>query len=68
MSNNEIKKAIEFRCPHCGSSAIAEILYGMPAFSEELQRDLENKRIVLGGCMIMGDDPEHYCWGCGKEF
>jgi len=28
-------------CPACGSERVAEILWGMPAFSERLQKDLD---------------------------
>ena len=37
-------------CPACGASGIADILYGMVVFSEELEQDIESGRIVLGGC------------------
>ena len=56
-------------CPSCGSSDIARILYGEPAFSEELRRDLESGRIVLGGCVIVkGQIPKYRCNDCGHEF
>jgi hypothetical protein len=30
------------RCPNCGHNPVAAILYGLPAFSEKLQRDLDS--------------------------
>jgi rRNA maturation endonuclease Nob1 len=24
--------------------------------------------LVLGGCIVMGDDPEHHCNSCGHEW
>lgn len=39
-------------CPRCGSRKTAQILWGMPAFTEELEVKLKNKEIVLGGCCI----------------
>lgn len=52
------------KCPACGSSRIAEILYGMPAFSAKLERDLNAGRIVLGGCCVTNDDPKWQCADC----
>lgn len=65
------------RCPRCGSTNTAEILYGMPAFSEKLEKDINEGKVVLGGCIVRsvpvnGEavycDPERQCNDCGKEF
>jgi len=50
-------------CPRCGSDRIARVLYGLPDFSEELKRDLDAGRVVLGGCCVTGRDP---AWQCAK--
>jgi len=55
-------------CPVCGSARVAEILWGMPAYSEEMQKDLDAGRIVLGGCCIFGDEPTWQCADCGTDF
>ncbi len=55
------------KCPKCGSTRIAPILYGMPAFDEELQRKLDNEKIYLGGCLIEEMQPEYHCFGCRKD-
>lgn len=55
-------------CPKCGSKDIAEILWGMPVYDEKLIHDLEEGRIVLGGCCITGEDPDWHCNDCGYEF
>lgn len=49
------------KCPSCGSDKIAGILYGFPEYSPELESDLQEGRVVLGGCCVSDDDPE---WGC----
>lgn len=49
------------KCPKCGDENIAEILYGLPAFDESLERDLESGKVVLGGCE---DDAK--CWHCNS--
>ena len=50
--------------PTCGSSRIANILYGMPDFDDKLEKDLDSGRITLGGCCITNDDPEWQCADC----
>jgi len=55
------------RCKACRSSRIASILYGMPAFDPELEGGLEAGRVVLGGCVVSGDDPAWQCVTCGAQ-
>ncbi|GAA4106244.1 hypothetical protein [Zhongshania borealis] len=38
------------KCPKCGGKRIAQIFYGMPAFDEKMEADLQAGKIVLGGC------------------
>lgn len=52
------------KCPKCGSEKVADILWGMPAYSRELQEDLDNGKIVLGGCCVTDNDPEWQCVDC----
>jgi hypothetical protein len=52
------------KCPHRGSEKIARILYGMPVFSERLQKMLADNEIVLGGCCITVNDPVWKCVDC----
>ena len=54
--------------PVCGSTKIARILYGLIAMNKELEKLLDSGDIVLGGCIITGDDPVWVCRNCGKEF
>ena len=68
----------EVKCPYCGSTDTARILYGKPFFSDELQKQLDSGKVRLGGCCIhvveaedgtmVRTDPERYCNHCGKEF
>lgn len=55
-------------CPFCGSEKSARILYGYPVFSEQLKRDLELGKVILGGCVISGNDPEWRCLDCSSEW
>ena len=52
------------KCPVCGSNRIADIWYGMQAYSEELDKGMKEGRIVLGGCCISDDDPKWQCADC----
>ncbi len=56
------------RCPSCKSDNVARIQWGLPAFTEELERGLESGRVILGGCCIFPDSPEFHCNDCGAEF
>ncbi len=56
------------KCPRCGSSDVAEYLWGLPAFSEQLEKDMADHKIILGGCCITGNDPSAHCNTCGKDF
>ncbi|MHB9134612.1 MAG: hypothetical protein ACYDBB_26360 [Armatimonadota bacterium] len=53
-------------CPACKQKSVANILYGMPAFSPELDAALKAGTIVLGGCCISGDDPTWRCTKCSQ--
>lgn len=60
----------EVVCPYCGSRNIAHLIYGMPAFTEELQRKLDEGKVTLGGCVFEYDRPIllYHCNDCGEEF
>ena len=55
------------KCPKCGSRRVAPILYGMPAFSEEMEQQLNEEKLYLGGCCISGIDPTYHCFQCKKD-
>ena len=55
------------KCPQCGSSRIANILYGMPEFSPEFEKRIEDGKIALGGCCISNDDPVWKCVECEAD-
>jgi len=47
---------------------ISSVLYGMPAFSPKLQKDIDEGKIVLGGCCISLDNPSWECADCHEKF
>lgn len=55
-------------CPRCGSKKTAQILWGMPAFSDDIDKKIKNMEIVLGGCCISYNDPTYHCNTCKKDF
>ncbi len=61
----EDKKII---CPFCNSDNVAEYLYGLPVFSEELNKEIKEGKIILGGCEIDDQFPLYKCNNCGKEW
>ena len=50
-------------CPICNGKNIAKIFWGLPADMREMEGELERKEIVLGGCIVTGNDPK---WRCNK--
>ena len=52
----------------CGSKRIASYLYGLPVFSEELMKSINEGNIKLGGCCVTDDDPYWSCLECHTDF
>jgi len=55
-------------CPNCNSSSIAQIFWGYPADMDSLKEKLEKKEIVLGGCVVSGNDPKWECNDCNHRW
>ena len=51
-------------CPACGSVRVSEIIYGLPSFTPELEKELDAGRSILGGCCVTSDDPRWRCLEC----
>ncbi|MBE5742518.1 MAG: hypothetical protein E7360_04250 [Clostridiales bacterium] len=56
------------KCPYCGKSKLSKLLFGMPIMSDELQKDIEEGKVKLAGCIVGEDNPRYYCRWCKKEF
>lgn len=70
-------KKAQIKCPRCGSTDTARYIYGYPAFSEEMQKKLDEGKWALGGCCISSVDvngvavqtmPARRCNECKKDF
>jgi len=62
----EKMKRTSKKCPHCGSSDLVKIVYGLPDVTagEAAARG----EIILGGCCVTDNDPTHHCNDCEKVF
>tara|TARA_Y100001970_G_C14048210_1_gene757463 strand:+ start:210 stop:443 length:234 start_codon:yes stop_codon:yes gene_type:complete len=57
------------KCPQCNSNNIADILFGMPSFSEDLLKKKNEGKIVFGGCVIDENfNPELHCNKCKYQW
>ena len=70
-------KSAQIKCPYCGGNSTARILYGMPSFSEELEKKIADGKVSIGGCKLMGveidgefveTNPKRICNTCQKTF
>ena len=68
QEKNERKNEMNKKCPHCGSSKTAPILYGYPILNEETKQALDEEKLYLGGCCVCGIEPEFHCFDCKKDF
>ncbi len=53
-------------CPRCHSNDTIRIAYGMPG--PELMEAAGRGEVVLGGCCIAANQPNHKCSACGEAF
>lgn len=58
----------EPRCPRCGSTEQARVLWGMPVMDPELEGQLERGEVVLGGCLVGPGSSKWHCRACGFEW
>ncbi len=55
-------------CPKCHSKEVAEILYGVPHYSDALQAELNSGRICLGGSWSWDESHQWRCLSCKHEW
>lgn len=54
-------------CPSCNSKNVATILWGYPLETAELNKALQENKIILGGCCVSEDEPTWQCTDCYAE-
>lgn len=59
---------VRHACPRCGSRDVARILWGLPAYSAEMKRELDAGELTLGGCVISESNPLFACNACRGRF
>ena len=60
--------ALAQKCPECGSSKVARIIYGYLELSKDLKKDLDAGKTRLGGCCVSEDSPVWECNFCYHEW
>jgi len=58
----------ELKCPDCRKSSVAEILWGEVLLNDEGWKNLKEKKIVLGGCLVTDNDPKWECNDCNHRW
>ena len=56
------------KCPKCGSKNIGRHIYGLLLFSDELLKEVDRGKIILGGCIILEGVPKYHCNDCDEDF
>ena len=41
---------------------------GIQEIDEKLQKDIDDKRVLLGGCSILKNSPKWFCSNCQTEY
>lgn len=63
-----VVKRKPIKCPYCGFRPVGTILRGLPAFDEEMEKDIDSGKIIIGGCVVTLNQPQWACKNCGAEF
>ena len=54
------------RCPRCGVDApMIPIVFGYPI--PETFEAADRGEVILGGCVVWGEDPTHRCSACDRD-
>jgi hypothetical protein len=66
LEDEEVQDMTEpdLRCSECNGKSVALIFWGYPADMRELEKEIEENEIVLGGCLVTDHDPKWECTDC----
>ncbi len=56
------------KCPKCDSQNISSYQYGYPDYNEKLHKEMDEGKVILGGCCISGGEPTCHCNDCGNDW
>jgi len=68
FDSHRYKPARPTACPQCHSKQVAEVVYGVPHYSEKFQAELNSGRICLGGSWAWDKSPQWRCLSCRHEW
>ena len=55
-------------CPKCNSTNVAKYLWGLRLLDDQLERDIEEGRVILRGCVVCVDDSKFHCNDCNYDW
>ncbi len=55
------------RCPWCRSNLVAEIIHEINSLTPTVERDLNDRKAVLGVNMEDAENPSWQCMDCGAQ-
>jgi hypothetical protein len=68
----EIKKIIvkekPFKCHICNFEPVSDLLYGVQIIDEQLQKYIDERKVLLGGCSLLDYSPKWLCSNCQTEY
>ena len=58
----------KLNCPNCNNDEIAFIFWGYPNLDSDMEKAVENKEIIMGGCIVSDHDPKWECTECHQRW
>ena len=56
------------KCPNCKSENVDQILRGLLDMTKISQKDIDEGKIILGGCLVGENDLDWQCNECRNEW
>jgi hypothetical protein len=56
------------KCPKCGSTNVAAFVYGLIEDDPEFWKDVDDGKVIPGGCEIDDKSPKYRCNECDFEW
>lgn len=64
LARGDKVKKMEARCPRCGPVRPVPIMYGLPAFLDEVREAERRGELLWAGCVVSGESPLYACPVC----
>ena len=59
---------MERKCPVCGSRDVSAYLWSLPPYPEQVQKEIAERNVIVGGYCVAGFEPSAHCNACGADF